>query len=68
MQSADEEKCIEPFSISRNLKSFEYQMFGKLTDKLDGHSCIDFLPDAEVTSLSYFMYHNVGEEEKMKFL
>lgn len=68
LQSADEEKCIEPFNISRNLKSFEYQMFGKLTDKLDGHSCIDFLPDAEAASLSYFMYHNVGEEEKMKFL
>lgn len=68
LQSADEEQYIEPFAISRNLKSFEYQMFGKLTDKLEGHSCIDFLPDAEVVSLSYFMYHNVGEEEKMKFL
>ncbi len=68
LQSADGEKGIEPFEISRNLKSFEYQMFGKLTDKLDGYSCLDFLPEAEVTSLSYFMYHDVSEEEKMRFL
>lgn len=68
LQSADNIKGIEPFEISRNLKSFEYQMFKKLVDKLDGYSCIDFMADKEVTSLSYFMYHNVSEEEKMKFL
>lgn len=68
LQSADAMKGIEPFEISRNLKSFEYQMFKKLVDKLDGYSCIDFLPDKEVTSLSYFMYHDVDEEEKMRFL
>ncbi len=68
LQSADNKKGIEPFEVSRSLKSFEYQMFGKLTDKLDGYSCIDFLPDVEATSLSFFMYHDVGEEEKMQFL
>lgn len=68
LQSADQEKGIEPFEISRNLKSFEYQMFNRLVDKLDGYSCIDFLKGKEVTSLSYFMYHDVSEEEKMDFL
>ena len=68
LQAASEEKGIEPFEISRDLKSFEYQMFGKLVDKLDGASCIDFLNGTKVSSLSYFMYHCVGEQEKMDFL
>ena len=29
---------------------------------------LDCLPEAEVTSLSYFMYHDVTDEEKMAFL
>lgn len=68
LQSADSRKGIEPFEISRDLKSFEYQMFGRLLDKLDGYSCIDFLPGKKVNSLSYFMYHDVDDEEKMVFL
>ena len=64
-QNALEEKGLEPFELSHSLKAFEYQMFGRLLDKLEGNSCVDFLPDAEVTSLSYFTYHKVSDEEKI---
>ena len=67
-QNACEMKGLEPFELSRSLKAFEYQMFGRLLDKLDGRSCVDFLPEAEVTSLSYFTYHKVTDEEKMAYL
>lgn len=67
-QNALEEKGLEPFELSHSLKAFEYQMFGRLLDKLEGNSCVDFLPDAEVTSLSYFTYHKVSDEEKMAYL
>ncbi|MCI9081093.1 MAG: hypothetical protein HFI70_02005 [Lachnospiraceae bacterium] len=68
LQSADSMKGIEPFEISRDLKSFEYQMFKRLIDKLENNSCIDFMPDHEITSLSYFMYHDISDDEKIKFL
>lgn len=68
LQAADHERGIEPFEVSHSLKEFEYQMFGKLVDKLDGHSCIDLLHDVEAEALSYFMYHKVSEEETMAFL
>ena len=67
-QNACEEKGLEPFELSHSLKEFEYQMFGRLLDKLDGQSCVVFLPEAEVTSLSYFTYHQVTDEEKMAYL
>ena len=67
-QNACEMKGLEPFELSRSLKAFEYQMFGRLLDKLDGRSCVDFLPEAEVSSLSYFTYHKVTDEEKMAYL
>lgn len=67
-QNALEEKGLEPFELSHSLKAFEYQMFGRLLDKLEGNSCVDFLPGAEVTSLSYFTYHKVSDEEKMAYL
>lgn len=68
LQAANETRGLEPFEISRDLKTFEYQMFKQLVEKLDGHKCIDYLPGKEVTSLSYFMYHDISEEEKMDFL
>ncbi len=68
LQAAAATKGIEPFEISRNLQSFEYQMFPRLVDKLAARGTVDYLPGAEVTSLSYFMYHNITDEEKMAFL
>lgn len=68
LQSAASGKGIEPFEISHSLKEFEYQMFGRLVDKLDGHSCLDLLPEVQAEALSYFMYHNISEEEVMAFL
>ena len=68
LQGAAGKRGIEPFEISHSLKEFEYQMFGRLVDKLDGHSCIDLLHDVQVESLSYFMYHKISEEETMAFL
>lgn len=68
LQAAGATKGIEPFDISRNLQSFEYQMFPRLVDKLAARKKVDYLPGTEVTSLSYFMYHHIGEEEKMAFL
>ena len=68
LQSAAAEKGIEPFEISQSLKEFEYQMFGRLVDKLDGHSCIDLLHGAQAESLSYFMYHKVSTEEMLEVL
>ncbi|RDU22704.1 adenine nucleotide alpha hydrolase family protein [Anaerosacchariphilus polymeriproducens] len=68
LQTADSEKGIEPFQISNNLKEFEYQMFGKLTDKLEQQKFVEYLNESRVRSLSYFAYHNVSEEETMDFL
>lgn len=68
LQAADCTKGIEPFEISRNLADFEYQMFGRLVEKMAKTKRLDYLPEAEVTSLSYFMYHDVTDEEKMAFL
>ncbi|MDY3249670.1 MAG: hypothetical protein SOX32_04900 [Candidatus Choladocola sp.] len=68
LQSALNQKGIEPFEISRNLKDFEYQMFGRLVEKLDARGKSDYLKDVEVTSLSYFAYHDVTDEEKMELL
>lgn len=68
LQTADREKGIEPFEISHSLKEFEYQMFGRLIEKLDGYSCIDMLPQVQSESLSYFAYHEISEEETMAFL
>lgn len=68
LQTALEERGIEPFDISDNLLKFEYQMFGKLSEKLASRGRVDYLPDVTVTSLSYFAYHDVSEEETMRFL
>ena len=68
LQTALEEKGIEPFDISENLLDFEYQMFGKLSEKLAARRKVDYLPEVSVTSLSYFAYHDVSEEETMAFL
>ena len=68
LQSAAAEKGIEPFEISHSLKEFEYQMFGRLVDKLDGYSCIDLLHGVEAEELSYFMYHKVSDEEVLETL
>lgn len=68
LQSADDTKGLEPFEISRTLEDFEYQMYGKLVERSVKSGKIDYLKDAEVTALSYFMYHPVTDEEKMAFL
>lgn len=67
-QTALGEKGIEPFEISHNLRDFEYQMFGKLSEKLAERKRVDYLEDVDVTSLSYFAYHDITEEEIMAFL
>ncbi|MDY3918548.1 MAG: hypothetical protein SOZ59_06035 [Candidatus Limivivens sp.] len=68
LQSAAGERGIEPFEISHGLKEFEYQMFGRLIDRLEGRSCLDLLPDVQAEALSYFAYHDISEEETMAFL
>ncbi|MDC7290319.1 7-cyano-7-deazaguanine synthase [Blautia schinkii] len=68
MQFAVNTRGIEPFEISRGLKDFEYQMFGDLIELLDRRGKVDYLPQAKVTSLSYFAYHDITEEETMEFL
>lgn len=68
LQTAADEKGIEPFNISHSLRQFEYQMFGNLVDKVAKRGTLDYLDDVEVTSLSYFAYHDVTEEETMAFL
>lgn len=68
MQSAVSTRGIEPFEISRGLKEFEYQMFGDLVEILDRRGKVDYLPQAEITSLSYFAYHDINEEQTMTFL
>lgn len=68
LQAVEDEKLIEPFEYSNNLKDFEYQMFGKLVDKIDKMGKMDYMPEVEVTSLSYFAYHDISEEETMAYL
>lgn len=68
LQGADHERGIEPFEFSHSLKEFEYQMFGRLVDKLDGYSCIDLLHGVKAEAISYFMYHDVSEQETIEFL
>lgn len=68
LQSALSVRGIEPFEISGNLREFEYQMFGELSEKLASRKKVDYLENYQVTSLSYFAYHDVTEEETMAFL
>ena len=68
LQTALEERGIEPFEISENLQQFEYQMFGRLVEKSAQRKNMDYLEEVTVTSLSYFAYHDVSEEETMQFL
>lgn len=68
LQGVDNKKLIEPFEYSYNLKDFEYQMFGRLVDKVDKTGKMDYLPKVEVASLSYFAYHDISEEETMAYL
>ena len=68
LQSAAAERGIEPFEISHSLKEFEYQMFGRVVDKLDGYSCIDLLHGVEAEDLSFFMYHKISEAEMLETL
>lgn len=68
MQTALDERGIEPFQISHNLREFEYQMFGELSERLAARKRVDYLEKVEVMSLSYFAYHDVSEAETMRFL
>lgn len=68
LQSADHEKLIEPFERSMNFADFEYQMFGDKVEKTAKSGRMDYLKDAEIESLSYFMYHPYNAEEIMDFL
>lgn len=68
LQNALSEKRIEPFQISYNLKDFEYQMFGKLVEKCAERKLMDYLEEVHVMNLSFFAYHDITEEETIKFL
>lgn len=68
LQCADSEKGIEPFEASYKLIDFEYQMFKGLEKRAARMKWLDYLDDVEVEAISYFAYHNVSEEETMKFL
>lgn len=68
LQTALDERGIEPFQLSHNLREFEYQMFGELSERLAQRGRVDYLEHAAVTSLSYFAYFDVSEEETMEFL
>ncbi len=68
LQYADSIKGIEPFESSRHLKEFEYQMFHGLEERADKAGRMDYLKDVEAEAVSYFAYHDISEEETMKFL
>lgn len=68
LQCADSTKGIEPFESSRHLKEFEYQMFHGLEERADKTGRMDYLKDIEVEAVSYFAYHEISEEDTMKFL
>lgn len=67
-QSALDTKGIEPFELSDTLCAFEYQMFGPLLEKVKKLGKLDYLEAAKVTALSYFVYHDISEEETKNFL
>lgn len=68
LQNAASPRGIEPFQISRSLGEFEYQMFGRVTEKMDQRGAVDLLHGVEAEALSYFMYHKISEEQVMEFL
>ncbi|MBD5545169.1 MAG: hypothetical protein HDR01_13280 [Lachnospiraceae bacterium] len=68
LQCADSTKGIEPFESSHHLKDFEYQMFKGLEDRADKTGRMDYLKDIEAEAVSYFAYHEISEEDTMKFL
>ncbi len=68
LQCADSTRGIEPFESSCHLKDFEYQMFHGLEERADRAGRMDYLKDIEAEAVSYFAYHDVSEEETMRFL
>lgn len=68
LQCADSTKGIEPFESSHSLKEFEYQMFHGLEERADKAGRMDYLKDVEAEAVSYFAYHEISEEETMRFL
>ncbi|MBD5464991.1 MAG: hypothetical protein HDR22_04100 [Lachnospiraceae bacterium] len=68
LQCADSTKGIEPFESSHHLKEFEYQMFRGLEERADKTGRMDYLKDVEAEAVSYFAYHDISEEDTMKFL
>lgn len=68
LQCADSTKGIEPFESSYHLKEFEYQMFHGLEERADKAGRMDYLKDIEAEAVSYFAYHDISEEDTMKFL
>ena len=68
LQCADSTKGIEPFESSFHLKEFEYQMFHGLEERADRAGRMDYLKDIEAEAVSYFAYHDISEEETMRFL
>lgn len=67
-QSALSTKGIEPFEISTTLSEFEYQMFGPLLEKSKKLGKLDYVEEAKVRALSFFVYHDISEEETRNFL
>ena len=68
LQCADSTKGIEPFESSFHLKEFEYQMFHGLEERADRAGRMDYLKDIAAEAVSYFAYHDISEEETMRFL
>lgn len=68
LQCADSTRGIEPFESCNHLKEFEYQMFHGLEERSDRAGRMDYLKDIEAEAVSYFAYHDVSEEETMRFL
>lgn len=69
LQCAENTDRIEPFETAKTLKDFEHQMFKGAEEKAEKAWNIDYLKNIEeIEAVSYFAYHNISEEETMKFL
>ncbi len=69
LQCAENTDRIEPFETAKTLKDFEHQMFRGAEEIAKKAWKIDYLEDIEeIEAVSYFAYHNISEEETMKFL
>lgn len=67
-QCADSTHLMEPFETSKSLLEFEHQMFHGLEQKLHARNKVDYLDDIQAEAVSYFAYHDISEEETMRFL